>query len=316
MGLVKKRTGGGVPSANRITRLRSVFASGLHSPFGMALVGEDFYVANTDAVVRFRYRSSAESAEGPAELVAKLPAGPINRHWTRNLLATRDSRSPALLYVTVGSDSDVAERGLEEERNRAAILELNPATGALRTFASGLRNPNGLAWHPDTGALWTVVNERDELGDDLVPDYLTAVEAGAFYGWPWSYFGPHLDPRVEPQRPDLVARAVAPDYALGAHTASLGLAFYEGRLFPPRYAGGAFIGQHGSWNRSTLAGYKVVFVPFATGRPSGLPEDVLTGFVGEDGDARGRPVGVAVDRSGALLVADDVGNTVWRVMPN
>jgi glucose/arabinose dehydrogenase len=327
MGLVKKRTGGGVPSANRITRLRdadgdgvaelrSVFASGLHSPFGMALVGEDFYVANTDAVVRFRYRSSAESAEGPAELVAKLPAGPINRHWTRNLLATRDSRSPALLYVTVGSDSDVAERGLEEERNRAAILELNPATSALRTFASGLRNPNGLAWHPDTGALWTVVNERDELGDDLVPDYLTAVEAGAFYGWPWSYFGPHLDPRVEPQRPDLVARAVAPDYALGAHTASLGLAFYEGRLFPPRYAGGAFIGQHGSWNRSTLAGYKVVFVPFATGRPSGLPEDVLTGFVGEDGDARGRPVGVAVDRSGALLVADDVGNTVWRVMPN
>jgi glucose/arabinose dehydrogenase len=247
--------------------------------------------------------------------VADLPAGPINHHWTKNVIASRDG---SRLYATVGSNSNVAENGIENETNRAAILEIDLAHGhtrPLRVFASGLRNPNGLAWEPRTGALWTAVNERDELGSDLVPDYMTSVKEGGFYGWPYSYFGQHIDTRVTPPRPDLVSKAIAPDYALGAHTASLGLVFYEGNLLPKTYAGGAFVGQHGSWNRKPLSGYKVVFIPFADGQPAGLPMDVLTGFVDTEGNALGRPVGVAVDRSGALLVADDVGNTVWRITP-
>ena len=318
---VQKRAGAGVPSANRITLLRdadrdgvpetqTVFLQGLNSPFGMALVGQNFYVANTDAVVRFPYREGATQIAGAGEKVADLPAGPINRHWTKNLIASRDG---SRLYVTVGSNSNVAENGIEKEENRAAILEIDPATGRSRLFASGLRNPNGLAWQPQSGALWTVVNERDELGSDLVPDYLTSVQDGGFYGWPYSYYGQHLDKRVKEQRPDLVTKAIQPDYALGAHTAPLGLTFYDGKLFAERYKGGAFIAQHGSWNRRPPSGYKVILVPFANGRPAGPPEDILTNFVDADGKAFGRPVGVAVDRAGALLVADDVGNNVWRV---
>jgi glucose/arabinose dehydrogenase len=318
---VKKRAGAAVPSANRITLLRdadrngvpetrTVFLQGLNSPFGMALVGQNFYVANTDAVVRFPYKAGMTQITAAGEKVADLPAGPLNHHWTKNLIANRDG---SRLYVTVGSNSNVAENGIDKEENRAAILEIDPTTGRSRLFASGLRNPNGLGWQPQSGALWTVVNERDELGSDLVPDYLTSVQDGGFYGWPYSYYGQHMDKRVKEQRPDLVATAIRPDYALGAHTAPLGLVFYEGKLFPDRYKNGAFIAEHGSWNRRPLSGYKVIFVPFAGGRPAGPPEDILTGFVDADGNAFGRPVGVAVDRAGPLLVADDVGNTVWRV---
>ena len=323
MKLVMKRVGADVPSANRITLLRdadgngtvetrTVFLQGLNSPFGMTLAGRSLYVATTDAVVRFPYNGGETQITEPGVKIVDLPAGPINHHWTKNIIASRDG---SRLYVTVGSNSNVGENGMENEDRRAAILEVDPATGRARVFASGLRNPNGLAWQPRSGALWTAVNERDEIGSDLVPDYMTTVKDGGFYGWPYSYYGQHVDVRVKPQRPDLVAQAIVPDYALGAHTASLGLAFYEGKLFPERYMGGAFIGQHGSWNRKPLSGYKVIFVPFVDGRPSGAPEDVLTGFVNADGDAFGRPVGVAVDRAGALLVADDVGNTVWRVTP-
>jgi glucose/arabinose dehydrogenase len=315
--------GAGVPSANRITLLRdadgdgsaetrTVFLSGLNSPFGMALVGHDLYVANTDAVMRFPYVEGATQITAQGVKVADLPAGPLNHHWTKNLIA---SRNGSRLYATVGSNSNVGENGLDKEERRAAILEIDPATGQSRVFASGLRNPNGLAWQPETNALWTVVNERDELGSDLVPDYLTSVTDGGFYGWPFSYWGQHVDNRVAPQNPDLVAKAIVPDYALGNHTASLGLTFSGGTLLPKAFKNGAFIGQHGSWNRKPRAGYKVVFVPFADGRPSGQPADVLTGFVNEAGDALGRPVGVAIDRPGALLVADDVGNTIWRVTP-
>ncbi len=323
MKFVMKRAGAGVPSANRITLLRdangdgvaevrSVFLEGLNSPFGMALVGDTLYVANADALVRVPYTAGQTRVDATPVTVTALPGGPINHHWTKNVIASRDGTR---LYVTVGSNSNVAENGMENEVDRAAILEVDPVAGTHRVFASGLRNPNGLAWQPQTGALWTVVNERDELGSDLVPDYLTSVRDGGFYGWPYSYYGPHVDTRVQPPRPDLVARAIKPDYALGSHVAALGLAFYEGKLLPARYAGGAFIGLHGSWNRRPRSGYKVVFLPFANGRPSGLPEDVLTGFVDEAGNARGRPVGVAVDRAGALLVADDVGDAVWRVTP-
>ncbi len=323
MKLVMGKAGAGVPSANRITLLRDtdgdgvaearfVFVNGLNSPFGMALIGEFLYVANTDAVVRFRYRDGLTQLADTAQKVADLPAGTINHHWTKNLVANRDGTK---LYVTVGSNSNVAENGMEAETNRAAILEVDVASGQSRLFASGLRNPNGLGWQPQTGALWTVVNERDELGNDLVPDYLTSVKDGAFYGWPYSYFGQHVDTRVQPPRPDLVASAVAPDYALGSHAAPLWLAFYDAKLLPARYAGRAFIGEHGSWNRKPRSGYKVVFVPFVAGSPAGLPEDVLTGFVNGEGEALGRPVGVAVDRAGALLVADDVGNAIWRVTP-
>lgn len=320
---VMKVAGAGPASADRITLLRdadgdgkpetrTVFLQNLLSPFGMALVGSDFYVANTDAVVRFPYEDGQTEITAAGTKLVDLPAGPINHHWTKNLIASPDGSK---LYVTVGSNSNVGENGMENERDRAAILEVDRASGSSRVFASGLRNPNGLAWQPQTGELWTTVNERDELGDNLVPDYMTSVKDGAFYGWPYSYFGPNVDERVEPPRPDLVATAVAPDYALGAHTASLGLCFYTADAFPERYRSGAFIGQHGSWNRSEPAGYKVIFVPFADGRPAGLPEDVLTGFLDEGGSALGRPVGVAVDGKGALLVADDVGNVIWRVTP-
>lgn len=318
-----KRAGAGVPSANRISLLRdadgngiaemrTVFLQGLHSPFGMTLVGNDLYVVNSDGLMRFPYRSGETRITAPGIQVIALPAGPINHHWTKNVLASRDG---SRLYVTVGSNSNVGENGMENEVSRAAIWEVDPATGHSRIFASGLRNPNGLAWEPQTGALWTTVNERDEIGSDLVPDYMTSVKDGAFYGWPYSYYGQHVDTRVKPPRPDLVAKAIAPDYALGSHTASLGLAFYEGTLLPKHFVGGAFIGQHGSWNRQPRSGYKVIFVPFAGGRPAGTPEDVLTGFINTQGQAMGRPVGVAVDQAGALLVADDVGNIVWRVSP-
>jgi glucose/arabinose dehydrogenase len=319
---VMKRAGAAVPSANRITLLRdadrdgvpeirTAFLEKLNSPFGMALVGETLYVANTDAVVAFPYRSGETAIKSAGRKVADLPGGPLNHHWTKNLIASRDGKR---LYATVGSNSNIAEHGLDKEERRAAILEIDPASGRSRVFASGLRNPNGLGWEPKTGVLWTVVNERDELGSDLVPDYLTSVKDGGFYGWPWSYFGRHVDKRVQPERPDMVAKAIAPDYSLGPHVAPLGLVFYEGTLMP-RFAGGAFIGQHGSWNRRPLSGYNVVFVPFSGGRPSGSPLVLLGGFVDAEGRAMGRPVGVAVDRAGALLVADDVGNTVWRVTP-
>ena len=320
---VMKRAGAGVPSANRITLLRDVngdgtaetrstFLQGLNSPFGMALVGNDFYVADTDAVLRFPYRQGETHITTPGVKLADLPAGAINHHWTKNVIASPDG---AHLYVAVGSNSNVAENGMTNEAGRAAILEIDRRTGHTRVFASGLRNPVGLAWQPQSGALWTAVNERDEIGSDLVPDYMTAIHDGAFYGWPYSYYGQHIDTRVTPQRPDLVAKAIAPDYALGAHTASLGLAFYDGKLFPPRYFGGALVGQHGSWNRQPRSGYKVIFVPFDQGRPAGAPEDLLTGFVAPNGEALGRPIGVAIDNKGALLVADDVGNTIWRVTP-
>jgi glucose/arabinose dehydrogenase len=322
MGLIMARAGAGSASADRITLLRdadgdgvveqrAVFLDGLHSPFGMALVGNDLYVANTDALVRFPYEEGQTRIEAPGETVAELPAGPINVHWTKNLIASPDG---SRLYVAVGSNSNVAENGIAAEQGRAAIWEVDPATGAHRIFASGLRNPVGLAWEPESGALWTAVNERDGLGSDLVPDYMTAVRDGGFYGWPYSYFGDHVDARVQPPRPDLVAQAIVPDYALGAHTASLGLAFADGAAaLPPELRAGAFVGQHGSWNRRPRAGYEVIFVPFEGGRPAGGPVAVLTGFVNDQGQAQGRPVGVAIDRAGALLVADDVGNRVWRV---
>jgi glucose/arabinose dehydrogenase len=316
--------GADVPTANRITLLRdtngdgvvatrTVFLQRLNSPFGMALVGHYLYVANSDGIVRFPYQGGETEITAPGTKVVDLPAGPINHHWTKNIIANRDG---SLLYATVGSNSNVGENGLDKEVGRAAILEINPATGSSRIFASGMRNPVGLGWQPQSRALWAVVNERDELGNDLVPDYMTSVKDGAFYGWPFCYYGQHVDDRVKEKHPDLVAKAIAPDYALGNHTAPLGLAFYEGNLLPPHYAGGAFIGQHGSWNRKPPVGYKVIFVPFVAGRPAGTPEDVLTGFIDADGNAQGRPVGVAIDRTGALLIADDVGNTIWRITPD
>lgn len=321
---VMNKAGAGAPSANRITLLRdadgdgvaetrSVFIEGLNSPFGMALVGNDFYVANSDALVRFPYTEGEMRITQPGTKVLDLPAGPINHHWTKNLIASRDGTR---LYVTVGSNSNVAENGIDQEAERAAIWEVDPKRGSYRIYASGLRNPNGLAWEPDGGALWTVVNERDEIGSDLVPDYLTSVPDGSFFGWPYSYYGQHLDERVQPQRPDLVAKARVPDYALGAHTASLGLVFSNSRAWPAPFDNGVFIGQHGSWNRKPRSGYRVIFVPFSEGKPFGDPIDVLTGFVSADGDAFGRPVGAVLDKQAALLVADDVGNVVWRVAPS
>ena len=298
--------------ANGVAKVRSVFLQGLNSPFGMALVGNELYVADTDAIVRFPYQEGQTALTARGSKVMDLPAGPINHHWTKNLIASRDGK---FLYVTVGSNSNVGENGMAAETGRAAIWQFERSSGKSRIFASGLRNANGMGWQPQSGALWTSVNERDELGDDLVPDYMTSVRDGAFYGWPYSYYGQHVDARVKPQRPDLVASALAPDYALGAHTASLGLVFYEGKLFPASYQGGAFVGQHGSWNRKPFSGYKVIFVPFANGQPSAAPQDFLTGFLDADGAAHGRPVGVAVDKAGALLLADDVGNIVWRVTP-
>ncbi len=322
MKMVMGRAGAGVPSANRISLLRdingdgiagakSVFLEGLNSPFGMALVGNDFYVANTDAVMRFPYTPGATSITAPGVKVMDLPAGPINHHWTKSLIASKDG---SRLYVTVGSNSNVAENGIDKEDGRAAIWELDLKTGNKRIFATGLRNPNGMAWEPESGALWTAVNERDELGSDLVPDYMTSVQDGGFYGWPYSYFGQHVDTRVTPPRPDLVALAIAPDYALGPHTASLGLASALGTSLPASFQHGMFVGQHGSWNRKPHSGYKVIFVPFSGSKPTTEPVvDVLTGFITAEGKALGRPVGVALDSKGALLVADDVGNIIWRV---
>ena len=320
------RAGAGAPSANRISLLRdtdgdgvadvrSVLLDGLHSPFGMALVGDSLFVANTDAVLRFPYAAGQTRITAPGTRVVELPAGPINHHWTKSLISSVDG---AKLYVTVGSNSNVGERGMAVEAERAAIWEVDPQTGAHRVFASGLRNPNGMAWVPPVQAgsaptLWTVVNERDEIGSDLVPDYMTSVRDGGFYGWPYSYYGQHVDTRVQPPQPALVAKALVPDYALGPHTASLGLAWSEGSALPADFASGMFIGQHGSWNRRPHSGYKVIFVPFRAGQPAGSPVDVLTGFLSPEGSAFGRPVGVALDRQGALLVADDVGNVVWRV---
>jgi glucose/arabinose dehydrogenase len=318
---VMKRAGAGTPSADRLTLLRdtdgdgvadlrTVFARGLHSPFGMALIGDTLYVANTDTIVRLPYRQGDTVASAAPTVLTELPAGPINHHWTKNLIASADGRS---LFVTVGSNSNVGENGLAAEEGRAAIWQVDVASGEKRPFASGLRNPNGMAWVPQTQTLWTVVNERDELGNDLVPDYMTSVQPGAFYGWPYGYYGQQLDARVQPPRPDLLASARVPDYALGAHVAALGLAWSAGSSLPHGGAAGMYIGEHGSWNRKPLAGYQVVFVPFANGQPSGTPQPVLSGFVDADGQAMGRPVGVAVHPSGALLVADDVGNVVWRV---
>ena len=316
-----KKAGAAVPSANRLTLLRdadgdgradvrTAFLDGVNSPFGMALVGDALYVAASDALLRYPYSTGATALSGRGEKIVELPAGRINHHWTKNVIASADGKR---LYVTVGSNSNVAENGIAQETDRAAILEVDPAARRYRVFASGLRNPNGLAWEPATGALWTVVNERDEIGDDLVPDYLTSVRDGGFYGWPYSYFGAHVDTRVKPPRPDLVAAAIVPDYALGAHVAALGLAHSHGNRLPSRYADGMFIGEHGSWNRKPPSGYKVVFVAFSNGRPVGEPRDVLSGFLDAQGNARGRPVGVAIDRAGNLLVADDVGNAIWRV---
>ena len=323
MQMQMKKAGAATPSANRITLLRgvdangvaqtrSVFLQGLNSPFGMALVGNELYIANADALIRFPYKEGQTAITAPGVKVMDLPGGPINHHWTKNVVASPDGK---FLYVAVGSNSNVGENGMAAEDGRAAIWQFTRATGKARVYATGLRNPVGLAWQPRTGALWTAVNERDELGNDLVPDYMTSVKDGAFYGWPYSYFGQHVDARVKPPRPELVATAVAPDYALGAHTASLGLAFYDGALLPERYRGGAFIGQHGSWNRKPFSGYKVIYVPFADGVPIGPPQDVVSGFLDGNGKAQGRPVGVAVDKAGALLVADDVGNVIWRVTP-
>lgn len=321
-GIIMGRAGATVPSPNRITLLRdtrgtgvadvkTVFLHGLNSPFGMALVGNDLYVADTDAVLKFAYTLGATSIATPGTKVVDLPAGLINHHWTKNILASRDG---ATLYATVGSNSNVGDNGLAAEAGRAAIWAIDLKTGTHRIFASGLRNPNGMGWEPASGKLWTAVNERDEIGSDLVPDYMTSVTDGGFYGWPFSYYGQHVDVRVKDQRPDLVARAIKPDYALGPHTASLGLSFAKGdSALPAAYADGAFVGQHGSWNRKPFSGYKVIFVPFAQGRPSGPAVDVLTGFLSSDGKAQGRPVGVTIDTKGGLLVADDVGNKVWRV---
>jgi glucose/arabinose dehydrogenase len=289
---------------------RAPFLENLNSPFGMVLVGDALYVANTDAVVRFRYSPGITRIEGTGTKVADLPAGEINHHWTKNVIASHDG---SRLYATSGSNSNVAERGMEVEERRAAILEIDRATGTARVFASGLRNPNGLDWHPQTGELWTSVNERDEIGNDLVPDYITSVKEGGFYGWPYSYFGQHVDERVKPPRPDLVSRAIVPDYSVGPHVAALGLAFSRGDSLGAAYAQGAFVGLHGSWNRNPPSGYKVIFVPFVAGQPQGQPQDVLNGFLDEEGNALGRPVGVAIDKRGALLVADDVGNRIWRV---
>ena len=318
---VMGRAGAGVPSPNRITLLRdadhdgvaetrTVFLQNLNSPFGMTLIGNDLYVADTDRLLRFHYEPGATEIKSQPIKVVDLPGGSLNHHWTKNVIASKDGSK---LYVTVGSNSNVGENGLDQEEGRAAIWEVDRATGNHRIFASGIRNPNGLAWEPKSGALWTAVNERDEIGSDLVPDYITSVKDGGFYGWPFSYYGQHVDVRVEPQNLDLVAKAIAPDYAVGPHTASLGLTFAEGNTLPAQFKEGAFIGQHGSWNRKPHSGYKVIFVPFSAGKPTGSPVDVLTGFLDKDENALGRPVGVVIDQQGGLLVADDVGNKVWRV---
>jgi glucose/arabinose dehydrogenase len=319
---IMARAGAGVPSANRLILLRdtrgngvadtrTVFLEGLNSPYGIALIGDQLFVADTDAIRKYSYRDGQTRIDDPGSILTELPAGRINHHWTKNLVASPDGR---FLYVSIGSNSNVGENGLPAEEGRAQIWQVDARTGEHRSFATGLRNPNGLAFAPGpTPVLWTAVNERDALGSDLVPDYMTSVRAGGFYGWPFSYYGQHVDDRVTPQRPDLVARAVAPDYALGAHTASLGLAITANSGLPAPFTAGAFVGQHGSWNRRPPSGYRVIFIPFSDSKPAGEPVEVLTGFLNADGQARGRPVGVALDGRGGLLVADDVGNTIWRV---
>jgi glucose/arabinose dehydrogenase len=293
-----------------VAELKTVFAEGIKRPFGMALVGQTLYVAADNAIVSYPYKDGDTHVEGPGEKVFDLPGDPINHHWTKNIIASPDGSK---LYATVGSNSNVGENGMAAEAGRAEITEFTLPKGPSRPFATGIRNPNGLDYEPVTGALWTAANERDEIGPDLVPDYMTSVKDGAFYGWPYSYYGQHVDVRIQPQRPDMVAKAIAPDFALGPHTASLGLAFYKADSFPEHYRGGVFIGQHGSWNRKPLNGYRVVFVPFANGKPVNHPEVFLSGFLSDKGEARGRPVGVAVDKTGGLLVADDVGAIIWRV---
>jgi len=320
MGWVEAFSGAHNRGANRITLVRAaadgvaptrtVLLDHLNSPFGVALIGHDLYVANTDAILRFPYTDGQTTITDPGTKLVDLPGGPIDHHWTKSLIASPDGTK---LYAGVGSNSNIAENGIGAELDRADILEVDRATGAFRVFAAGLRNPNGLQFEPQTGRLWTVVNERDELGPNLVPDYLTSVKDGGFYGWPYSYYGQHVDPRVQPQRPDLVASAIPPDYALSSHVAPLGLVFDTASGLPETYRGGAFVGEHGSWDRTPLNGYKVIYVPFAAGRPDGPPQDVVTGFLNDKNQARGRPVGLALDRTGALLIADDLGNTVWRV---
>jgi len=323
--MLMKKVKSAVPSPDRIILLRdadgdgvaetrTVFAqgpnNGLASPFGMTLVGNTLYVANADSVVSFPYRTGETTVEGAGAKVFDLPGPPINHHWTKNVVASPDGRT---LYATVGSNSNIGDNGMAAEEGRASIWVYDIAAYHARVYASGLRNPNGLDFEPNTGAIWTVVNERDEIGPDVPPDYLTSVTDGGFYGWPYSYWGPNVDQRVTPTRPDLVSKALAPDYGLGPHTASLGLTFYRASAFPPPYRGGAFVGQHGSWNRQPLNGYRVVFVPFANGRPQMPAQEFLTGFLNAENKIQGRPVGVAVDSKGALLVADDVGGVVWRV---
>ena len=319
---VMSRAGAGVPSANRIVLLRDTHADGvadmrtvflekLRSPYGIALVGEQLFVADTDEIRRYRYHAGQTHIDEPGSILTELPAGRVNHHWTKNLVASPDGR---FLYVSIGSNSNVGENGLAAEEGRAQIWQVDVRTGEHWSYATGLRNPNGLAFVLDPQpVLWTAVNERDALGSDLVPDYMTSVRDGGFYGWPFSYYGQHVDARVHPQRPDLVARAIVPDYGLGAHTASLGLAITAHSGLPAPFTAGAFVGQHGSWNRRPPSGYRVIFVPFTDGKPDGEPVDVLTGFLNADGQARGRPVGVALDGHGGLLVADDVGNIIWRV---
>jgi glucose/arabinose dehydrogenase len=320
-GLIMGGAGAGTASPNRILLLRDTdgdgvadkrftLISGLNSPFGMTLVGGTLYVADTDAVLAFPYKAGDTQITAPGRKIVDLPAGTINHHWTKNIIASRDG---AKLFVTIGSNSNVGENGMAAEEGRADIWQVDPATGAHSVYAFGIRNGNGMGFAPGTDTLWVTVNERDEIGSDLVPDYMTSVKPGGFYGWPYSYYGQHVDDRIQPQRPDLVAKAIPPDYALGSHTASLGLTFADGAKLGDSFASGVFIGQHGSWNRNPRAGYKVIFVPFAGAKPTGAPVDVLTGFLNADGKAQGRPVGVVIDKTGALLVADDVGNTVWRV---
>ena len=320
-GVVQGMAGAKASSANRITllrdskgdgvpELRTVFLDHLHSPFGVALVGHYLYVANTDSIMRYPYEDGQTSITAEGTKLTDLPGGPIDHHWTKAMTASPDGTK---LYVGIGSNSNIGENGIEAEHERAAIWEVDVATGAHRIYASGVRNPTGMQFEPETGKLWAIANERDEIGPDLVPDYLTSVKDGGFYGWPYSYYGQHLDPRIMPQRPDLVSRAIKPDYALSSHVAPLGLAMYTASTLPAHYRGGAFVSEHGSWDRTPLNGYKVVFVPFSGGAPSGSAEDVITGFLDQNSHARGRPVGLAVDRTGALLIADDVGNTVWRV---
>ncbi|WP_207535639.1 PQQ-dependent sugar dehydrogenase [Desertivirga arenae] len=312
-------------SANRITILRDtdkdgridlqqVFLTGLEQPLGMLILNNSFYVANTNGLVKYPYTPGATKITAKGTKLVELPAGGYNNHWTRNIIANKDGSK---IYISVGSGSNNGENGMENEVRRAAILVVNPDGSGEQVYASGLRNPVGMDWEPSTGTLWTAVNERDELGDELVPDYITGVKAGGFYGWPYAYFGPNEDPRLKNVRPDLVTKTIVPDVPLGAHTASLGLAFYDQKTFPAAYQGGAFVGQHGSWNHSKLVGYKVVFVPFKNGRPSGKPQDFLTGFIADKEKSKvyGRPVGVAVIRDGSLLVADDAANTIWRVAP-